>query len=212
MAQLLRVSIKGSMPGGEDWSVNPVWTISDFGVSTTPVQIQAVATALAAVNPPASALAFMNSATTLHTYRVEARTSAGVLENLAEAVRGAPLAGNGATPHPYQTSAVVSLRTNQVGASGRGRLYFPATGVPLQAGSLRPSSADVTAWIGGIKTYLSGMQTAVRTVFPTASLIVWSRKTTGMFPVDTIQAGDVLDTQRRRRDTLIEAYQSVAFP
>lgn len=212
MAQLLRLSIKGALPGGEEWSTNPVWTISDFGVPTTPAQVQAVATACAGVPVPAGLRAVYSTATNIHTIRVEARSSDGTLENLAEDALAAASPGTGTTPHPYQTAWVASLRTAQVGASGRGRLYFPATGIPLEAGSLRPSTVNTNAFSLGVKTYLSDLQTQIRVTFAGAALVVWSRKTHAMNLVDTIQAGDVLDSQRRRRDTLVEAYSSQTFP
>lgn len=212
MAQLLRVSIKGALPGGETWSTNPVWTISDFGVETTPAQIQAVADACAAVAVPANLLLALSTSTNIHTIRVEARSADGALENLAESIRAVPAGGSGGSPHTFQTAWVASLRTAQVGATGRGRLYWPATGQALAAATLRPSVANVDTWVAAIKTYLSGLQTAIRTVFPGSGLIVWSRKTHGMYLVDTIQAGDVLDQQRRRRDSLVEAYSAVSFP
>lgn len=212
MAQLLRVSIKGSLPGGEEWSTNPCWTISDFGVATTPAQIQTVATQLAGVTIPAGLRAAYSAATNIHTIRVEARSADGTLENLAEDALASASPGTGTTPHPYQTAWVASLRTAQVGGTGRGRLYFPATGIPLESGSLRPSTVNTNSFVGGVRLYLSDMQTQIRVTFPGASLIVWSRATTAMNLVDTIQAGDVLDSQRRRRDTLTEAYSAVAFP
>lgn len=212
MAQLLRLSIKGALPGGEEWSTNPCWTISDFGVATTPAQIQAVATACAGVAIPTGLRAAYSTATNIHTIRVEARMADGTLENLAEDALAAASPGTGTTPHPYQTAWVASLRTAAVGAVGRGRLYFPATGIPLEAGSLRPSTVSTTSFLTGVKTYLSDLQTQIRATFSGASLIVWSRTKSEMNLVSTIQAGDVLDSQRRRRDTLVEAYSSVAFP
>lgn len=212
MANLLRMSIIGQMPTGEEWSVNPCYIISDFGISTSPAQVQAAATAAAAVAVPTQLLAVMSTGTTVNRIRLEARTASGTLENLAEAVRASSAAGTGATQHPFQTAIVASLRTAQVGATGRGRLYFPATGIALTGATLRPATASVTGFLAGAQTYLSGLQTALRTVFSTAGLIVWSRSTTGMYLVDTIQAGDVLDTQRRRRDALVEAYSAVSYP
>jgi hypothetical protein len=212
MAQLLRLSIKGALPGGEEWSTNPCWTISDFGVPTTPAQIQAVATACAGVSPPAGLRAAFSTATNIHSIRVEARTSDGTLENLAEDALAAASPGTGTTPHPYQIAWVASLRTAQVGATGRGRLYFPATGIPLEAGSLRPSTVNTNSFSLGVKTYLSDLQTQIRATFAGAGLIVWSRTSQAMNLVDRIQAGDILDTQRRRRDTLVEAYSSQAYP
>ena len=202
----------GQMPSGEEWSVNPCWNISDFGVSTTPLQIQNVATALAASAVNGSLMSVMSSSTTLTGYRVEARSYAGVLENQAEAVRSTAVPGTGSVYHPFQTSWVVSLRTSQVGASGRGRLYFPATGQVLQVGTLRPLPASSTAFLTGVYTTLQSMQTAIRATFAGANLAVWSRKMGIANNVTALQNGDILDTQRRRRDSLVEAYTNQVWP
>lgn len=212
MAHLLRVSLQGQLPTGEEWSVNPCWQISDFGISTTPAQVQAVATAIAAVSVPASIPATWANGTILAGCRVEARTFAGVLENQAEAIKAIPVGGGASVVHPLQTSLVQSLRTVVAGPSGRGRLYWPATGISLQTTTSRPTTAAVTNLLAGYTTYLGGIQTAIRVTFTGATLTVWSRKNNTSNMVVSTQMGDVPDVQRRRRDTLIEAYQSQVFP
>lgn len=211
-SNFLRISIVGQMPTGEEWSVNPCWNISDFGVSTTPLQLQTVANALAASAVNSNIPSVMSTSTTLTGYRVEARSYAGVLENQAEAIRTTPILGTGPNPHPFQTAVVVSLRTSQVGPSGRGRLYFPATGYTVSATTLRPTIASTQLFVDGVKTTLASMTTAIRATFAGANLAVWSRKMGIANNVTQLQVGDVLDVQRRRRDTLVEAYQSTNWP
>lgn len=212
MANLLRVSLQGTFPNSEEWSVNPVWNISDFGVATTPAQIQAVAVAVANVTMPVAALATWATGTVLASVRVEARTYTGSLENQAEAVKTIPAAGQATVPHSFQTAIVQSLRSNQVGPRGRGRLYWPATGLSLAIATYRPTSAAVGNLLTAYTSYLGLCQAAIRTTFAAANLAVWSRVQHAGFNVVSTQIGDVLDVQRRRRDTLVEAYQSVAFP
>jgi hypothetical protein len=212
MADLIRLSVFGNMPGGEEWSINPVFTLADFGTPISPVQIAAIATACAAVTPPATLTELWNSVTNLAGVRAEARSQTGVLETQAEALRTTVVPGTGTSTHPYQTSACVSLRSAQVGASGRGRLYFPATGVPLTSTTLRMSTSVRDSVLGGAKTYLSGLTTAINATVTGSALIVWSRKTHGRYLVNRIQLGDVVDVQRRRRDALIESYGSLVYP
>jgi len=47
---------------------------------------------------------------------------------------------------------------------------------------------------------------------PDSILAVWSRTLATTLGVTRIQMGDVLDTQRRRRDSQVENYQELAFP
>jgi hypothetical protein len=51
----------------------------------------------------------------------------------------------------------------------------------------------------------------VQTTLTGADLAVWSRVGSQLNEVNALQVGDVLDTQRRRRDTLVETYQQTLF-
>jgi len=44
------------------------------------------------------------------------------------------------------------------------------------------------------------------------ALAVWSRKNADLYVVNSIQTGDVLDVQRRRRDAEVENYNVLAYP
>lgn len=211
-SDLLRISITGALPSGEEWSVNPVFGLADFGEPVTQAQVQTIATALAAMVIPNLLMITMINTTTINGYRVEARKKSGELQALAEAVKVTPEPGTGTNAHPFQTSIVSSLRTAQVGASGRGRLYWPATGFAISSTNLRPSDNNVGVVRDAVKSYLSGMQTIIRATLPGAYLAVWSRKQQGLYAVNSIGVGNVLDVQRRRRDALFEAYFATSYP
>jgi len=212
MADLVKVAIQGQLPGGEVWSINPVWRINDHPQTVTVGECQAIVTAVNAIVIPTSIRTLWSSGTTVTGCRVEARTVAGELDSLAEGVRAVPVAGTGANPHTFQTALVVSLRSPLAGASGRGRLYLPATGQQLSVNSLRPPPSDMTSILSGAKTYLTAIQAAVTSQVPDSILAVWSRTLNTTLGVTRIQVGDVLDVQRRRRDQQIENYSEVAFP
>jgi hypothetical protein len=215
VANVLRVSILGAMPSGEVWSINPVWQIG--GVSTaediTPDMANTMAVAVAAVVVPTGLTALMTTSTTVTGARVEARRWDGTLAAQGQAVKAVPTPGTGVGAQPFQTSLVFSLRTGSVGGSGRGRLYWPFTGGSMQPASLRVTSSALTSALSGIKTYLTSIGTALDvTTFNAPVLSVWSRLHSSTIPVNQVQAGDVLDTQRRRRDATIETYSSLTFP
>lgn len=213
MARILRVSLVGQMPSGEEWSVNPCFSVGgDFGAPVSSTQAQTIATAIAGLIIPTGVLNMQSSSTTHTGVRVEARDLDGSLESLAEAVRALPVGGSGASFHPFQTSAVTSLRTALPGASGRGRLYWPATGVTLTVGTLRPSTANVVSHLAGVKTYLSSIETSIEATLTGVALVVWSRKLLAQNVVTSLQMGDVLDVQRRRRDQLVEGYSTTTWP
>lgn len=216
VANVIRVSILGTLPSGEVWSVNPVWQIG--GVSTaedvSPSQANAMAVAVAGVAVPTSLLNMLASSCAVTGARVEARRWDGTLAAQGEALKASPQIGTvGAGGHSYQTAAVFSLRTGGVGARSRGRLYWPATGVGLAIANLRPSGPQILAYVQAMSTYLTSITTALDITLTNSPILsVWSRLNAATTPVNQIQIGDILDVQRRRRDQLIETYQTVSFP
>lgn len=213
MANLLRVSIVGAMPGGEKWSINPIFAFPVAqAVSTN--EAQQAADAAASITQPADLRAWNPNAVTVTGARVEARDYAGGLESVAESVKGLPEVGNGTNYHPYQTSVCFSLRTADSTARGKGRLYWPACGIAMNSSTLRISSSALTTGLAAFKVYMTSLQTAIRSVagMGTVSWHVWSRANATSRLVLSISAGDVADTQRRRRDSLIESYSTVTLP
>lgn len=213
MAEVLRVTIMGALPTGEEWTVNPVYAIGgDFGTPVSSTQANTIATAIAAIAVPTGLLTNMSIGTTVLGARVEARSMAGVLESQGEALKAIPTPGTSTQPHPFQIAIVCSLRTALAGASGRGRLYWPATGLRIQSDTLRPTTTDMNTLVSSFKTYLSGIQTAIDTTLDGVSLVVWSRKNSDTNNVTGLQVGNVADVQTRRRDSLVEQYFATTYP
>jgi hypothetical protein len=212
-SQILRVSIIGTQPGGEVWSTNPCWEINgSTGEAVSQAEALTIATALNAITIPTPLLSCMGTQTRVTGVRVEARQLSGILEAQAEAARATPVVGTGPNIHPHGTSLVCSLRTPGVGPSARGRMYWPATGQALDNTDYRIASANVTSLLTAFKTLLSGMETAIQVTLPEANLTVWSRSTSNFHNVNALQVGNIPDSQRRRRDTLNEAYQGTTYP
>lgn len=212
MADIIRVSITGSMPGGERWSINPVFALTSGAVITFTEAQQAV-TAVNAITIPAGLLSITGSAVSVTGCRVEARTFGGVLEAQAEGLR-TPVPGTGSSVVlPFQSSLVFSLRSVLPGARGRGRLYWPATGLALNGTTMRPNVGVTGTIATAAKTYLAAIESAVDGVIDeTVGLAVWSRTSGSAALVSRILVGDIIDTQRRRRDSLPESYAEVSYP
>lgn len=210
MADLLRVSIQGTMPGGEKWSINPIFSFNaGLALSTDELQSMVTAINLVAVPP---LLASLNAPAVLVTgCRVEARLKSGQLEGVAEGNRTNAAAGSGSLAHPFQTSLVFSLRTADSSSHGKGRLYWPATSVTLVDTSLKILPAAIDNYMSGFLTYIVNIRNAIRTVggATTANLAVWSRTQASTRLVLSIRAGDIADVQRRRRDAIPESYKSL---
>lgn len=207
MADLVRVSILGSMPGGEVWSVNPVFAFST-GIALSTDELAAMAVAVNGASVPVDLRATNVPAVAITGCRIEARKKTGELEAVAEAARPTPIQGSATAAHPFQTSIVASLRTADSSARGKGRLYWPATGVNISNTTLRLGSIDTSNFITAFNIYLAQVRTAVRSVggATTAVLAVWSRTNNDTRVVLSMRAGDVADVQRRRRDSLTETY------
>jgi hypothetical protein len=212
MVGVLKVSLTGVLPNNEVWSVNPVWALTTGDFPLTYSDLNTIATAINAVTVPSAMRAFWISTTQLTGCKLEHRALDGELLSQIEQSRPAPAAGSSSTPLPLQVSIVSSLRTTNSSGNGRGRLYWPATGGILAGTTLRFDSTQVGGFIGGVKTYLSGIETAIDATSADPYLAVWSRSVNTAFPVNRLLAGDVPDVQRRRRDKAIETYTQTAWP
>lgn len=212
------VRIKGSLKGGEQWSINPSFWDPSFPLSTPPAtydDLLAWATDIGALNGnqifPAAVMAMISDAASITTVRTE-HWADGVMTMAAEFVPPAPIVGAGGPNKPYQTALCASLRTGKPGRSYRGRLYFPALAIAVSSTDARISpvlsttlSDQIAGWLTavGIEGSFLGRTRAE----PCIVSQVKQERTT----VQTVAIGNVLDTQRRRRDSLVELYTTAAI-
>lgn len=211
----VRVGIIGSTVGGEVWSINPCFDpTGEWGSTVDQVALDAAATAIAALSPGAALLGHLSTTLSIQGARVEVRDdNSDALIGISTAQRATPLSGSGTALMPAQCALVYSLRTNTPGASGRGRIYWPCLGLSLSTNA-RVGAGNVTSNMAAMKAYLLAIRDVLATSFPTIGFNVAVRsKATKTTPhVVRMQLGDVVDTQRRRRDRLAEAYQTTPIP
>lgn len=110
------------------------------------------------------------------------------------------LTGSSSSVLPPQVAWVVTLRTAHAGAAHRGRMYFPG---PLTTPLTGTGRVNSTAQ-GQLLTAVSAAFAAAEVVTTNPFLVVYSRLGRSIDPVLSIDIGDVLDTERRRRDKLLE--------
>lgn len=214
----IRVSLIGTLPGGEAWSVNPCYaeSIDQGGWNQDTGQDAADAVAVLQLGTALNGL--KSSAAAPSRVRVERRSDQGVLIGAAEANWAPGTTGQSSPIHPPQTALVFSLRTAVPGRSGRGRLYWPALGATLAAATLRLNAPAPQGIADAICAYLDLVGTTLKNnLHPTPSLVncklaVVSTTKKNHQLVNSIQIGNVLDTQRRRRDRLIEEYTTNVYP
>lgn len=218
----IKTIFKGAIGGVENWSTSISWGV--FGLAgDTPDQgeadgILAALKAAAGVNtPPANLRLLMGPNVTYNAVRVERRAEDETVLNVAEGLFTTAVAGTGTSTKTPQDSLVLSLRTATPGPKGRGRLYWPAVGATLSASFqlATPTPAqvatDAKTWLNAIGLAMNGYWASVSSV-RTAVLAVRSVTDHVCRDVNSLQVGSVLDTQRRRRDSLPETYASIAMP
>lgn len=98
---------------------------------------------------------------------------------------------------PFQCAPVVSFRTAVATRAGRGRIYAPSLGVDQQAGGTLISSAQTALLNGAV-----AMFAALTGGGFTGSL--YSYTTHAETSITSVDVGNVIDTQRRRRNKLVE--------
>lgn len=99
---------------------------------------------------------------------------------------------------PFQVTPVVSLRSDDASRRGRGRFYAPSLAVDAQAGGRLTATVQ-----DDLATSARGMLQALDAAGLTPVLL--SRDTMETRDVTSVDVGDVMDTQRRRRNALIES-------
>lgn len=133
----------------------------------------------------------------------------------------APTIAGGASGQsfPPQCTLVASLRTAQrIGPGSHGRMYIP--GFISDIGSNGHAQAtDITNFTNNFRTFVNGLNTQFAA---TSSYVIvngrqHTTKNLTVVPpqahrVTSVRVGDVIDTQRRRRDGLHEVYTTQPIP
>lgn len=131
-----------------------------------------------------------------------------VITGLDGALPASPAGTAASTQLPLQCAAVVSLRTPFSGASFRGRMYLPAMALTALDTAGTFSAGTRTAITSSLKTYINSVVTASTGWEP----VVFSRTLHSATVITKIDMGSVVDTQRRRRASLVESRTTVTIP
>jgi len=110
---------------------------------------------------------------------------------------------NGLSP---QCSPCLSLTTSTAGSRARGRMFLPPPDISALTTAGRLIAGFRTAWIAALDTYFDTM--VVSGHAPVVVSSVGGVYTT--YGVNTIRLGDVIDTQRSRRNDIAEVYTTAS--
>lgn len=205
MARRLKMSIDGTLGFGERFSLTVHFT--DPATTPSPDDVQAWAVAAGGILQNHNSNRYfeeMSSSAAVRSVRTYwyAATGGAAMQG------GAPLTtavvGAGAIAAPFQCARVATLITARAGRRYRGRIYIPCLRPPMvDTGKTGPYTAGEVAQLADLLADLG-------TAFPNQSVApaVYSAVADEVTPVTAVRIGDVVDTQRRRRDALVESYVS----
>lgn len=211
MANRVHVRIEGTIgtPAVEEWSIGVNYDVAGGAGAGDQGVVQALATDfasyLATSTAYATALAEMSTSVLMTRVSVYGYQGSGPAASGAQANITPAKAGAGAISHPFQTTRCISLQTSLPGARYRGRFYVPALSASIAAsGKSGMPSGFLQAWALVLEQPIN-----LWTGSSPLTLGVYSAVADVVTPVTQIRGGDVLDTQRRRRDALQETYTVV---
>jgi hypothetical protein len=205
----LYVQWGGKLPGDEEWSCGfRMWAAGGADPADAVADLTIISDAIAAYH--ARATSHISSKVKLSFVKVNAidvnghYQGAGTTERLFADISGG---GTGAGNNPNQIALAVSLTTGfSRGPAHRGRFFNPCPDVGVDTdGTISAGQALEVA------TSAKALMTAVNVGGPaTHQMVVMSRKAgaPGHRAVTGMQVGRILDTQRRRRNSLAENYST----
>lgn len=218
----LRVIALGSIGGVEEWSSGVTYRFFQLSfVSMTQSQleslVQRLITNIPAATLPAGLKGLLSTAGSLTGWRVESHDENEKLLAVAQNNYAAPIKGTGTPQKSPQDALVISLRTDTPGARGRGRTYWPAIGAGLNAtfNLQLPTPQEVADGAKALYKLIGDQinaELAANSLAATVELAVRSGADHLSRQVNRLQVGNVLDTQRRRRDALVESYLVLNYP
>lgn len=204
----LRIVFRGTLPGGEVWSTT--CALEALGLEGVGAQAAADDCRDAMSTFVGSAGSRTSSAITftgVDAYQIgtDGRATDQWVSNMAT-----PTVGNGSPSSPPQCTMVISLRTGLPGRARRGRMYIPTMAAVVGADAL-VSTATQGLFADAAGTLMNSINDAGVVDNPYRLVVASGVGSGALYPVQTIQVGRVIDTQRRRRNSLAEGYVSRAI-
>lgn len=211
-----RMIISGTLPEGEVWSCSVAYKREETGDDNVirdydGLRDQAEVTwdLLDVLMDTGALAALLSSSAAINKVRWEYRNGT-TLEQAAEWT-ATPLPGQGTMTKVFQTSLVFSLLTGRPGRSYRGRIFWPALGATISSSTGRLTGPTIGEAASEMAAFLkdAGRRGGLQ---PDVDPVVYSTLLDVVTPVTSVSVGNILDTQRRRRDSLVEGRATAAIP
>lgn len=207
MSEHILLQFSGTLPGGEVWSFGLRSDTVAAGI--TQAQLQTIADNCEDAYSAFHAVAANSMGNGVLFDLVTARviTTIGLTRMQAEASPTSPVAGSGSTTYPNQVATVVTLLTSAAGRRGRGRVYLASLGGTIGATG-RMSTTKRSSLVTSFASTVDVVNSNLSAVTAGSKVAVQSQVVPSAAKVVSVRVGDVLDTQRRRRDAMVESYAS----
>lgn len=179
--------MSGAMPGNERWAAG-FWTFpGGGGVPLAQAVADNVADAIS--DHQGDFTGTMSTTTTMARVDTYGYTGGNGAASQGSASLG-NVPGTGPQFHPNQICCCVTMRTATLGRRGRGRLYWPATGIPMQTnGQANFSPVDT-------------LVNAFATLFSRVHAVQVSEMDSVHRDMTSVDADYVMDDQRGRKKSL----------
>lgn len=201
MSKLYRLNFQGNLPAGDVF--NHSLFVSGSDASTINDAVTAGAAAAAALTTTASGMQSLFNTTTiwagLVVEEVDQTTGLSVATGSASFTHAGTTSASSALPG--QCAIVVTLRTATLSRRGRGRFYLPPMAGASTTSTGRLSSASQALCVTSLNAFFNALKTFVAPMTP----VVYSPTGRTVATVTSYDLGDVFDTQRRRRNKLVES-------
>lgn len=214
-AKVLKVTMYGTLYSAQDWSTSFWLKVGDTATDPSPSD---VSTLLQGIWGQTGSLGSVfqghnYTATNLQGLRGYYYGAGGPhASQIGEYVLATPLAGTQTASGPALLSMVCSLRTNQPGRSGRGRMYWPWTANPGYDATGRFPTTNTDSMSSQLGTTFRNINLIDGSLlwYKSLQVVVASATKAASYPVTTLQVDNVVDTQHRRVDKLGATHISTA--
>lgn len=213
MADRILMKLEGTLgsPAVERWSVGVNFGSSDPTGFNDSAALSALAQEMAdwleVTTNGAAAFLEMASNVVLDRVSVYGYIGSGPAAASGQAALSPARAGTQTLNSPFQVARCVSLLTGFPGGRRRGRFYVPANAADVVGAGTAPLPPNYLAGWAAIFDHAQVAWTGTGEIY----LGVFSGVDDVVTPVTQLRAGNVLDTQRRRRDSLPEVYSTLTY-